>query len=286
MPVLPRQAHGRTPASVRHLRLRDRTSPPNPDDVRRPALGFNWDVKRRRQAAAARRQRASSRAARPTCGSRTSTATPGSSSSASARASTPANRIPFVTDPVQPADERDRCRRGHVRQRDRPRRPRLQVPRRSCAATSPTTSDLGFGNLIAHGGALSGPRPSRTSPTTTLNRIPGPTTPLRRPADLRAEGQRPTATSHSPDGTPTRATQWSIDRQAGAALPQRASTPAPSYIYGRSKSMNDGTSSQALSNWRFVYVPGRHPTTPLSPTRTSIPGHRINLAAVLRARGA
>ena len=31
-----------------------------------------------------------------------------------------------------------------------------------------------------------------------------------------------------------------------------------SYLYGRAKSINDGTSSQALSNWRFVYVPGRH----------------------------
>jgi hypothetical protein len=50
-----------------------------------------------------------------------------------------------------------------------------------------------------------------------------------------------------------------------------------SYLYGRAKSIMDGTSDQAASNWGNVYVSGDPNNAPLSESRFS-PGHRINLA--------
>ena len=50
-----------------------------------------------------------------------------------------------------------------------------------------------------------------------------------------------------------------------------------SYLYGRSTSIMDGTSSQAASNWGNVYVPGDPNNPPL--TRSNFdPGHRITIA--------
>jgi hypothetical protein len=50
-----------------------------------------------------------------------------------------------------------------------------------------------------------------------------------------------------------------------------------SYMYGQSRSIMDGTSSQAASNWGNVYVPGDPNDPPL--TRSNFdPGHRINVA--------
>ena len=47
-----------------------------------------------------------------------------------------------------------------------------------------------------------------------------------------------------------------------------------SYLYGRSRSIMDGTSSQAASNWGNVYVPGNPNNPPM--TRSNFdPGHRI-----------
>jgi hypothetical protein len=51
-----------------------------------------------------------------------------------------------------------------------------------------------------------------------------------------------------------------------------------SYLYGRSRSIMDGTSSQAASNWNGVYVPGDSNNAPL--TRSNFdPGHRITMSA-------
>jgi hypothetical protein len=50
-----------------------------------------------------------------------------------------------------------------------------------------------------------------------------------------------------------------------------------SYLYGRSRSIMDGTSSQAASNWGNVYVPGDPNNPPL--TRSNFdPGHRITIS--------
>ena len=51
-----------------------------------------------------------------------------------------------------------------------------------------------------------------------------------------------------------------------------------SYLYGVSKSIMDGTSSQAASNWGNVYVPGDSNNPPLTMSNFS-PGHKITLAA-------
>jgi hypothetical protein len=50
-----------------------------------------------------------------------------------------------------------------------------------------------------------------------------------------------------------------------------------SYLYGRSKSVNDGTSSQAASNWGNVYVPGDPNNAPLARSNFD-PGHSIKAA--------
>ena len=47
-----------------------------------------------------------------------------------------------------------------------------------------------------------------------------------------------------------------------------------SYLYGRSRSIMDGTSSQAASNWGNVYVPGDPNNPPLTMSNFD-PGHRI-----------
>jgi hypothetical protein len=51
-----------------------------------------------------------------------------------------------------------------------------------------------------------------------------------------------------------------------------------SYSYGRAKSIMDGTSDQAASNWGNVYVPG-DPNNPPLATSSFDPGHRVTLAA-------
>jgi hypothetical protein len=50
-----------------------------------------------------------------------------------------------------------------------------------------------------------------------------------------------------------------------------------SYLYGRSRSIMDGTSSQAASNWGNVYVPGDPNNPPLVRSNFD-PGHRITLS--------
>lgn len=50
------------------------------------------------------------------------------------------------------------------------------------------------------------------------------------------------------------------------------------YSYGQAKSIMDGTSDQAASNWGFVYVPGNPNDAPLSRSNFD-PGHRITATA-------
>lgn len=54
-----------------------------------------------------------------------------------------------------------------------------------------------------------------------------------------------------------------------------------SYLYGESRSVNDGGSSQATSNWRNNYHPGDPNAAPLSVSNYS-PGHRFNLSGSYR----
>jgi len=70
--------------------------------------------------------------------------------------------------------------------------------------------------------------------------------------------------------------QWSISGKLDKPF-RNGLSASGSYIYGRSKSVNDGTSSQALSNWRFVYVPGDINNPPLTFSNFDT-GSRINLS--------
>jgi hypothetical protein len=70
---------------------------------------------------------------------------------------------------------------------------------------------------------------------------------------------------------------WSVVFKVDRPLRNRFSMNA-SYLYGESRSILDGTSSQAASNWGNVYVPGDPNSPPL--TRSNFdPGHRVTLSS-------
>ncbi len=75
----------------------------------------------------------------------------------------------------------------------------------------------------------------------------------------------------------TKGSQWSLSGKLERPFRDGFFVSA-SYIYGRAKSVNDGTSSQALSNWRFVYVPGDINNPPLADSNFDV-RHRVNIAA-------
>jgi hypothetical protein len=107
-----------------------------------------------------------------------------------------------------------------------------------------------------------------------LNRIPGPNTLFDgRPIFVR---KVPTLSDAVLLTNTDEGSQWSISGKLEKPFRDGLYASA-SYIYGRSKSVNDGTSSQALSNWRFVYVPGDINNPPLTYSNFDT-GSRINLA--------
>ena len=113
--------------------------------------------------------------------------------------------------------------------------------------------------------------------------------------DIKYQNLNLTQTTTRPDGRPvyafgtraysdvifltntTEGSQWSTVLKL--EKPWRSGWYASaSYLYGEAKSIMDGTSSQAASNWGNVYVPGDPNNPPL--TRSNFdPGHRITLAA-------
>ena len=69
---------------------------------------------------------------------------------------------------------------------------------------------------------------------------------------------------------------WSIAFKVDRAVRSGVFASA-AYLYGESRSIMDGTSSQAASNWGNVYVPGDPNNPPL--TRSNFdPGHRITMS--------
>jgi hypothetical protein len=69
---------------------------------------------------------------------------------------------------------------------------------------------------------------------------------------------------------------WSIAFKLDRALQNHFFMNA-SYLYGESRSILDGTSSQAASNWGNVYVPGDPNDPPLARSNFD-PGHRITIS--------
>ena len=222
----------------------------------RRALGFNWDVDRRRQEPAARRRRPLHRphavrlAVEPI---------------REHRHRVPAHRRRAQRHQPDPLRARSRTT-SRRRSAPRPapstneidaRRPRLQVPVGRCAATSPTTASCGFGGLVGTGGV-----PVRRHPEGHRLREPQPASAgrhgLRRAADLHARrpGHRRglPADQHRP-----RARSWTstvkLERPFRNGLYASAS-----YLYGDATSVNDGTSSTADSQFGNNPVPAT-PTT-------------------------
>jgi hypothetical protein len=107
-----------------------------------------------------------------------------------------------------------------------------------------------------------------------LNRIPGPTTLFDgRPIFVRKVPTLSDAVllTNTSDGS-----QWSLSGKLERPF-RNGLFASASYLYGRAKSINDGTSSQALSNWRFVYVPGDINNPPLATSNFDV-GSRLNIA--------
>jgi hypothetical protein len=74
----------------------------------------------------------------------------------------------------------------------------------------------------------------------------------------------------------TKGDSWTVNAKVERPFRNRLAFMA-SYLYGRSKSVNDGGSDQAASNFNNNYIPGNPNEAPLTESRFS-PGHRINLA--------
>jgi hypothetical protein len=105
-----------------------------------------------------------------------------------------------------------------------------------------------------------------------LNRVPGPNTLFDgRPIFVRRVAALSDAVllTNTDEGS-----QWSVVGKVERPF-RNGLYFSGSYLYGRAKSINDGTSSQALSNWRFVYVPGDINNPPLAVSNFDV-GSRIN----------
>jgi hypothetical protein len=105
-----------------------------------------------------------------------------------------------------------------------------------------------------------------------LNRVPGPATLFDgRPIFVRRVSSLSDAVllTNTDEGS-----QWSVVGKVERPF-RNGFYFSGSYLYGRATSVNDGTSSQALSNWRFVLVPGDINNPPLARSNFDV-GHRIN----------
>jgi hypothetical protein len=76
-------------------------------------------------------------------------------------------------------------------------------------------------------------------------------------------------------GNTTEGNSWTVSGKLERPFRNRLAFAA-SYLYGRAKSVNDGGSDQAASNFANNYVPNNPNEAPLTESRFS-PGHRINL---------
>ncbi|HEX2456745.1 MAG TPA: carboxypeptidase regulatory-like domain-containing protein [Vicinamibacterales bacterium] len=107
-----------------------------------------------------------------------------------------------------------------------------------------------------------------------LNLVPAGTRPDGRP--LYTRNRNPTISDAILLTNTDQGDAWSIAFKVDRPYRDRVFMSA-SYLYGRSRSILDGTSSQAASNWGNVYVPGDPNNPPL--TRSNFdPGHRITIS--------
>jgi hypothetical protein len=107
-----------------------------------------------------------------------------------------------------------------------------------------------------------------------LNRVPGPNTLFDgRPIFVRANTTLSDVVllTNTNEGQ-----QWTVSGKLERPM-RNGLYFSTSYIYGQAESVNDGTSSQALSNWRFVYVPGDINNAPVADSNFDVE-HRITAA--------
>jgi outer membrane receptor for ferrienterochelin and colicin len=182
------------------------------------------------------------------------------------------NRIPFVTDPHnQPTSVTGASAGTFTNEVDLvdPDYKYPQVFRGNLAYDH----DLGWWGMV---GTVEffGSKTIKDIAYNNLNRVPGPNTLFDgRPIFVRRVPSLSDAVllTNTSDGS-----QWSLSGKLERPF-RNGLYASASYIYGRSKSVNDGTSSQALSNWRFVYVPGDINNPPVTYSNFDL-GSRINVA--------
>ena len=238
-----------------------------------PRIGFNYDLSPEwgGAAAGAGRPRAVPRGARPTSGCRTSTRTPATSSSASGCSSI--RTTGFRSRPIRTTS-----------------RPTSARPRRTRSTSStPTTAipqllrgnlaydrDLGFFNLIGSVELLFS-KTLQDIDYRNLNLVESGAAPDGRPTftRLHRDFSNVVLLTNTGEGR-----SWTI----ATKLDKRFSDNwflSGSYLYGASRSVNDGGSSQATSNWRYNYNAGNPNAVPLAVSNFS-PGHRFNLSGSYR----
>ena len=182
------------------------------------------------------------------------------------------NKIPFVTDPLGQPQTVTGAAAGTFTNEIDLVNPDYTFPKVARGSIG-YDRDLGFWGLTGSVEFL-GSKTLQDINYENLNRVPGPATFFDgRPIFVRKVPSLSDAVllTNTDQGS-----QWSVSAKVERPF-RNGLYASASYIYGRSKSVNDGTSSQALSNWRFVYVPGDINDPPLSNSNFDL-GHRINFA--------
>jgi len=184
-----------------------------------------------------------------------------------------ANRIPFVTDPANQPKTVTGANAGSFTNEIDLVDPDFKYPQ-LLRASFGYDRDLGFLGMIATVEGLYG-KTLEDIDYQNLNFIPT--------ANVRASDGRPIMArkvSTLSDviflTNTTKGNSWTINGKVERPFRNGLAFMA-SYLYGRAKSVNDGGSDQAASNFANNYIPGNPNQAPLTESRFS-PGHRINLA--------
>jgi hypothetical protein len=183
------------------------------------------------------------------------------------------NKIPFVADPAhQPATVTGAAAGSFTNEIDLVD-PDFKYPQLLRASLG-YDRDLGFLGIIATVEGLYG-KTLQDIDYKNLNFVP---TANVRPSDGRPIMARKVTTLSDVIflTNTTKGNSWTINGKLERPFRNGLAFSA-SYLYGRAKSVNDGGSDQAASNFANNYIPGNPNDAPLTQSRFS-PGHRINLA--------
>jgi len=183
-----------------------------------------------------------------------------------------ANRIPFVTDPANQPKTVTGANAGSFTNEIDLVDPDFKYPQLLRASLG-YDRDLGFLGMIATVEGLYG-KTLEDIDYKNLNFIPT--------ANVRASDGRPIMARKVTTlsdviflTNTTKGNSWTINGKVERPFRNGLAFMA-SYLYGRAKSVNDGGSDQAASNFANNYIPGNPNEAPLTESRFS-PGHRINL---------